>query len=250
MTNKRRRFGRRRNGSRFRRSGRRISGVSGQAGNFGSSGFRTRRTSRRQWRNLLWRETQSKQHWRSNLSASTPITTQSSPDLVDVVTAQAIGTNFWTTAGGTVPAETGVAVPGFVGDIVLRGGKSTISFCNISNADTGDACRVRLWMVWTITRPEFSLVPATPVPNAWDPSMIPDFGRIGKVIGFREFWVNPGSVPMQVTFRWKPQKVDRTIHNIGGETLVYFFTINGHNTGSDTVVEQLSYNISFAADAI
>jgi len=246
---KKRRLNRRRYGK-FRRSGRRVTTVSGQSGSIRNNGFRSRRTSHRRWRNILWTSTLPKQHWRSVKSVSSTQNTQSSPDLVDIITAQAMPDNFWTTAEGLQPAETGVAAPtGFTGDLVLRGGKASISFSNIGNADTADAIRIRLWMVWTIKEPA-AILPTIPVPTAWDPSLIPDFGRLGKVIGHREFFIVPGNVPMEVSFFFKPQKIDRAIFNAGGETLSWFWAANGLNTGADSYVVQQSSNLSFTGDVL
>jgi hypothetical protein len=249
--NKRRRTGRRRNkfGRLHGELSRRIAGVSGQAGTIGKQGFRTKRMSGRSWRGLLWRETQSKQHYRSCGSGSGTQVTQISPASVVVQNTQVIPANFWASPFVQV-AEDGVTPPSFIGDLVIRGGKCSVSFCNIGNGDTGDAVRCKLWMVWTNSHPDATLLPTGAVPASWDPSLIPDFQRLGKIIGFREFWLLPGSIPMEVSYRLRTQKVDRVVHNNGGETIIFIFTLAGHNTGVDSVTEVTNFNLSFTGDIV
>lgn len=238
---RRRRFTSRRN---------RVNVTSGQLGNWTNNGFRTRRIGRSQWRHLLWNDTLFKQHWRSLGSSASTQTTDLNPDVVTIVVLQALPDSFWTVAGGTQPADTGVVPPGFSGDIILRGGKSVISFTNPGNNDTGDAIRLRLWMVWTTRNPPAvgTVFPVSSV-HGWDPSMIADFAVFGKVIGEREMFLLPGSKPMEVTYRYKPRKVDQAIHNVGGEQLYWVFAIDGMNTGADSIILQASHSLSFSGDA-
>jgi len=247
-TSKRRRFTGRFTGRR-RRFGRRVQTLSGQLGSIRSQGFRSRRLSRRAWRNNLWRSTLAEPHWRTDFVQAATIPVPAAVEACSVVTVQALGNDFWTVGGGALPLDLAVPVPEFVGNITLRGGVSTISFSNPNNADTADAVKVRLWMIWTAKEPVLGILPSTA--NAgFDPSLVPDFERFGRIIGSREFWLLPGNKPMEVKYRYRPHKIDQVIHNNDGQQLYWMFTVSGHQVGAESIVLKAYYNASFSADAI
>lgn len=232
---------------------RRVSAVSAQLGNVKSIGFRSRRMSRSAWRRALWRDTLFKQHWRSLESGSQTLNAPASIDDAELGYLPALNASFWTAGGGTVASDVGGTVPLFTGDIVLRGGISKIQF---SNNAVSDSIRVKLYMVWANTSPTVAgVLPAggSIVDAAWDPSLLADFARFGKVIGQREFIIVPGQRPTEVSYRYKPRKVDQVVFNNLGEQLFWMWTINQMSNvdgGTQAVTVQRSHNVSFSGDAI
>lgn len=262
FNNKRRKF------SKGRRGRGRLS-VSAQAGNLSSAGFRRNRIRPRTLRKFLWRDTIYKNHFRSAADRSTSITTPPPAGLplvpqLDTVrfnfvsvlpdNATAPFTPFWTTGGGAISSDTGVAVPLFNGDIVIRGGMARATF---NNNGTSDAVRLRLFMVRSIYNPNFSVLPAANSifgPTSWDPSLLPDFVKFGRVLRSWEFLMLPGQRPITVKFPLKTRKIDQDIHNSArGQRFFWMFHVSNCSdvdTAANTVTTHFSHNLSFVGDAI
>lgn len=227
---------------------RRVQTISGQSGTIRNTGFRSKRLRRGAWKRYLWRSTLNDPHYRTLFADSNLTPTPANINTCTIDSARAIGNNFWTIPQGLQQLDNGVTPPTFVGDITLRGGVSKIMFSNSSSQNTGDAVKVNLYMVWTNRNPDFSILPTIAL-TGWDPSLIPDFERLGKVIGTREFWCLPGAIPMEVLYRYTPRKVDQAIHNAGGEQLLWVYALSGSQNLTDQVEAQATYNLSFSADA-
>lgn len=232
---------------------RRAPTVSAQRGNVAGIGFRSRRMRRITWRRLLWNQTLFKPHFRSVVDASNTIPAPVSVDAARLDSTFALAANFWTAAGGLQSIDNGVPVPGaFVGDIVLRGGLSRLL---LSNNATVDSVRVRVFTVWTNKNPDLSIVPAvgSAVQISWDPSLVPDFERFGKVLKSQEFILLPGQRPIEITYRHKIRKVDQAIHNLGGEQMIWIITTSQCSNvdgGTQAVTISNGYNISLCGDAV
>lgn len=218
--------------------------------------FRTKKTSLRTWRNMLWRDTAAKTHYRSIFDATTPMATPN--DLINATLApfNALTTPFWTAAGGAQQADTGVAVPTFNGDIILRGGISRIAISNRPDSTilNSDVCRVTVYAVWTDSNNSGVVLP-TVVKTMWDPSLFPDFTRYGKVMFKREALLKGDGEAVQVYFKYKPQKIDQAVFSAGGSRLVWMVLVSQlTNSELVPVAENLdvvnSHNISFSADAV
>jgi len=158
-----------------------------------------------------------------------------------------VGQQFWTVGGGAVATDIGVPVPLFRGDITLRGGVSENIFYNKST--TSDV-RIKLWLLTTVTLPNFSFFPAAPS-LAWDPTSSADFiTNVGRPFMTREIMLEQGN---SYTFktRFKLRKIDQESYSTGGRSLFMFMII--HNVGSSvaTSVDLVSsQNLSFSGDAI
>jgi len=213
-------------------------------------GFRTKKVSRRRFNNFLWNSTLFSTHYRSVLSALTaPVTPASG------VTGTIFGINmhriaanqFWTTAGGLIQTDAGVTAPTFKGDIILRGGQYEVQFQNSSS--TLDI-RIKIWLVKTVTNPDFTFEPTLP-PIGWDPTSSPDFIKeIGKPFMAREVTLEQGN-SYTMKGRFKLQKIDQTTYNSQGNSIVmYVMLCNVGHAVSTTVGILSSHNMSFSADAI
>lgn len=223
--------------------------VSAQDGRSFANGFRSRRMSKSAWRRSLWTSTLHKAHYRSVETNSVNIAAPVVIDTAALIQFQALAGDFFTVAGGLQQIDAGIPPPLFSGDITLRGGISKLSF---SNNGTGDAVKVRVFTCWTNRNPDQTILPGT-VPSDWDPSLIPEFERFGKVTGMREFFLLPGNRPSEISYRYKPRKIDLSIYTNGGEQLMYIVTISSTSTltlGGETVTFLKSHNVSFAGDAV
>lgn len=249
----RRRFVRRR----FRRG--RTQGITNRMSAASSIGrFRTRRTRPSVFRRRLWRDTEDKSHYRSVGAATTPVTTPvglGQPMTTATLTVITPGNAFWTAAGGAQSEDTGVAVPSFIGDIILRGGVSRLCVANRTSATEvtpTDNVRVTIFTVWTKPSIAGFAFPAT-VPISWDPSVFPDFQRYGKVIGKKEAILSASGDSVEVYFRHKVQRIDQAVFNLGGSRLNWFVLVS-ETTNSDTATAETvditnSISYSFAGDA-
>ena len=264
---RRRTFKKRRITRRTRRNGNRSSGRSttSRASNATSVGtFRTRKTSLSTYRNMLWRDTAMKTHYRSVFDTQltpamlTPNTSNSAT--LTIINGLPV---FYTTAGGAVVANLGGAVPVFDGDIILRGGIARIALANrVEQTATQltDNVRITVYAVWTGANPNTTVFPAigTPVPTMWDPSLIPDFERFGKVMWKKEALLKADGESVQFYFKFKVQKIDQAVFNqvggVRGQQLVWMVLASQlSNTegapASETIDCLTSHNVSFSGDS-
>lgn len=164
------------------------------------------------------------------------------------------GNAFWTTGGGALPHDTGVPLPTFNGDIILRGGIIKLAFTNMwQTTDTrgSDPVRITLFAVWT--KPELPPIafPAN-VPILWDPSHVPDFHQYGKVLYKKEWLLKGDSEVCELTHRLRTQKIDRYIYTDNGSRLGFFYLLSqtsNTDSSSEAVTVTSSISFSFSADA-
>lgn len=243
----------RRNGFKKRRTMRRrkaprqSNGTSLQTKGYGIQ-YRGKKTSRRVYAKHLWDSTLFKQHWRSLSSTSFNIVTTASNvtgTLTGINLWKNAGTSFFTAAGGTVLADTGAVVPTFIGDIILRGGRTEVTFYNSSA--TGDV-RIKVFLLNTVTDPGFSIEPVSP-PIGWDSTVSPDFAQqIGKTWMMKEVVIEQGN-SWTYQMRHKLCKIDQLTYSIEGKSpLMYALLSNVGHIVPTTVVITKSYNLSFSGD--
>jgi len=227
---------------------------SAQFGKAAYNGFRTRKTSVKTFRNWLWRDTAYKAHYRSIAGFSGNVSTTNDTTLATFGANRALFNtvaDFWVPLGGANPIDLGTPVPTFGETIILRGGISRITFASNS---TDDAVRVRCWAVWANPNPTLNNI--SPVPIEWEPSCFEDFKRFGKIMDMREIMLIPGSRPFDMTWRYKPQKIDKEIFNTSnGSQLYWMYTVSQCNNtelipAAETVTVTISYNVSFSADEV
>jgi len=220
--------------------------------------FRGRKMSLRNYRNMLWRDSAMKPHYRSVFDAVGTITTPLSNGTATLQLLNAMPPSFWIAGNGTKALDTGVAVPTFSGDIILRGGIARISLANRVGAagNANDAIRCTVFAVWTRQNPNAITAPTGVVETLWDPSVFPDFDRIGKVLFKRTAILKGDGEALEVFFKYKVQKIDQAIYNqagaLRGNALVWMIHIS-QMSDADAVTETIelciSHNVSFSADA-
>jgi len=152
--------------------------------------YKHKRFNRRAFSKRLWNSTLDKTHWRSYQTVTGSANTNASAALMQIsfVDPFTNGAFFWTSAGGAQPTDTGGSVPLFSGDIILRGGKWSLTYCNTSATDT---IKMTVWYTFTVSRPDTSIIPTTAGPG-WDPSMLPDFAtKYGKIMRTEQVLLAP-----------------------------------------------------------
>jgi hypothetical protein len=190
-------------------------------------------------------------HYRSVFTASIARTVPASIDVGIMNVSKAIENNFWTAAGGAILLDAGVALPTFRGDITLRGG---VSKCWLSNDAAVDSVRAKVYLVWTNHNPDAASLTAldgTTVEAGFDPSMVPDFMRSGKVIKSYEHILLPGQRPVEIVYRYKIRKIDQAVHNANGEQLFWITILSQMSNidgGTQSVVFGKTHNLSFSGD--
>lgn len=229
--------------------------MSGQMGNVSRSGFRKRMIPKRVYRSLLMKDTMFKPHFRSVFTNAFTLTTPlglGQASFFDSVALSAV-TPFWTVAGGAQPIDLGVPVAIFdPSSIVLRGGLSRITFTNNS---TADSVRIQLYVMWAQDSADASTIPpnGTLVPTSWEPTVAPDLTNNFKMMYRREFILLPGSRPMCISHRYKPQKIDSHEFLNASSKLHFMYTLeqtSNVNLGAESVTVVLDYNLSFVGDVL
>lgn len=257
MAFKRKRVSTRRNGTKKRKSsfkranrrgGRKTADFTGFNTRGTSIGFRGRKVSRSAFKKHLWDSTLFKSHYRSVRTTAGDVTSPAND-----VTCTITGLNmykhdanpFWVAAGGGVSVDTGIALPLFIGDVILRGGVYTATFANT----TANDMQLKLWFSTTVPDPVITIVP-TNTALSWDPSMTPDFNSQVAKSWMQKTVIIEGGNSYSISHRFKIQKVDQTTYIVEGLTPIIWMSLSnlGHSTASVLRVVR-SYNLSFSADA-
>lgn len=212
--------------------------------------FRSKKISGRRWRNLLWTSTLQKAHYRSNGAFAQTLTTGAIPTNKSVTLIEALDntvSTFWIGTGGAVALDEGAALPGFEGDIVIRGGKTSISFFNDSALNPVE---MEAFYVIPASRPNYFNFPAT-VNIGWDPSQIVEFSKdIGKIIYRTKFLLEPLATST-IDRRLRVQKIDQGAWTDGTRPkwIVTARDFSGSAVLTTNVVTSSYFNLSFSADA-
>jgi len=248
--------------TRRRRSRRNGKSTTSRASNATSVGtFKGRKTSLRTYRNMLWRDTLMKSHYRSVFDTAFTLGTPNTTTGANVAQIIALP-RFWEAGGGaTFPANVGGTVPTFDGDIILRGGVCRIALANRVDALAAiqtDNVRCTVYAVWTTANPA-ALGLSNPVSTMWDPSLVPDFEKYGKVMWKREVLLKADGESVELFFKFKVQKIDQAVFGsalatIRGQSLMWLVHVSQlTNTEAAPTPENIdilvSHNVSFSSDA-
>lgn len=211
-------------------------------------GFRGRKVSRRAFKKHLWDSTLFKTHYRSLLTTASNVilpTNDVQSILFGLNMIRHTSNPFWTVAGGCLPSDTGVAVPTFIGDVILRGGVYTVTFFN----DSPNEVKIKLWESYTVADPVLSILPVLPS-TAWDPSATADFNaQIGKPYSNKTVLMD-SNTSYTYSSRFNVQKIDPTTYTAEGRSPIIWVSIyNCGNSVANTVRVVREYNLSFSADA-
>lgn len=229
--------------------------------------FRRKPFSARRYQRQLFRQTDSRAHYRSIRSIASALTTNNvalsltASDVRVDFPLQYLGANFWTAAGGASSNDPSVALPTFSNStIVIRGGSIWYTFFNedpTSQTDnfSGDGIKLKLWFGYTNER--VANVPAAfPISadNSWDPTILADLSEnYGKIYYATEVLISPGQC-FEFKRRLRPHKLEyNTFVNGGNQPFIFWQAINMKAVGgASNAVYTIKggYNLSFSADAV
>jgi len=243
---KRRRFMRKR---RMFRRGSRSNAVTSKSGVGNRFGFRSRRLRPRQWRRVLWRDTLSQTHYRSNSSNNFVLTAAGTAFQYQIGQAAALrisGNQFFTAGGGLILPDPPAATA-FIGNITVRGGIIGIRIANMNATVT--AQEVKVYLIKTSRNFVVANIPANRF-LGWDPTIEPDFQlNVGRIVMAREAILENGS-SVDFKFRLRPFKIDRDEYDNDKNSFLWVIMWNDNEGAASAVSVAPYYNISFAADAI
>jgi len=224
---------------------------------YGGIRYRARRWSRRRWNSTLWSSTQQKSHYRVAATWIDTITTPASATLQRMQIMQATDNGsgkFWEAGGGALDVDGGT-MPLFTDDIVIRGGKVsiTITFVDASVA-LGDHLKLRIHLVKGAKNVNLTNFNSSARDAAYDSTMFPEFRDVvGRIVLSRSFQLSPEQGSSRtISFRIPIQKVD-----IGAwsslSTGRYYWVLMANNPANNTATVAnitMSMNLSFSGDVI
>lgn len=242
-----------------RRITRKSTNWTSQSSKGGGLGFSNKRTSRRQFKRILWNSTVPQNHFRSNGASTTNILTPAGAGTASTMTVTVIAsrrpasTNFYVAAGGAINPDGG-AIPTFLtnADITVRGGIYGLRLCNAPDLTDTDKDPVSciVYAIRTTKNWNSTNVP-TSVNVGWDPTLTQDFQtNIGKVIFRKNFLINDGEV-INIERRMAIQKIDQTEY-VNSISEIVWFILSGNTSSitSKVVLGTTYHNLSFVADAV
>lgn len=207
-------------------------------------------------------------HYRGVRMTSFPRTTNAlglsnlaSDVYVDFPLQYASANDFFTTAGGAIPIDGGVAFPTFnPSSIVIRGGSICLYISNMdatSGSGAGfaaEALRVKYWYGFTNSRP--TNIPAlfpSQQSQMWDPTCLSDFKEnYGKIYAAGEVLLQGGQV-FEFKRRLRVQKIDYAAFKQGGNQPFIMYqvcTIDDSAANNSPYTVKCGYNISFSGDTV
>jgi hypothetical protein len=239
-----------------RRRTRKTTNWTSQRGSGSGISFSKKRTSRRQFKRLLWNSSVAQTHYRSNFAFTTAISTAGIPSTmtVTVIASRRFNNqNFWTTAGGAINPDGGT-IPTFAtnSDFTIRGGIFGIRMTNspdVLDSDK-DSIQIIAYLVRTTKNWNSSNLPAS-VPVGFDPTLVQDFQtNIGKVVYKKEFLLEDTGVSV-IERRMGLSKIDITEYQNSQSEFVWII-LSGINSGVTVkgVTIVTYYNLSFVGDAV
>jgi len=217
--------------------------------------------SPRRWRRRLLSDSFASTHYRSIFARGFAFGTAAvGPGATsnlhfDKVLALPSATPFWTTGGGAQPVDQGNAVPGFGRNIILRGGRISVTAALRTNAV--ETVKVTVFLIWRKPCSDDTIVPANgDRAFLWDPSVEPDFTRYGRILWKKHALLEPqtGSSSVQMFHNLRPQKIDHENFEKNGQHLEWVVCCQKitalNNLATTTVDFQFGHSLSFSGDEI
>jgi len=238
-----------------RRSGRKSTSFTSQAGTGGGLRFSARRVSRRRYRSMLWNASQLQTHWRSNHSSTITVLTPGTADTmtVGITPARNFGNGFWTTLGGGVNPDGG-GMSAFVanGDLTIRGGMMGMRVSNIPDAADvdKDALQCTVFLLRTSVNFNSGVIPST-VRQGWDPTLVADFKQnVGHIVLRKTFLLAEGEVGT-VERKMPVQRIDQSEYLLSHNEYIWLFVCSNTSAISAKSLRLVPYyNLSFVGDAV
>jgi hypothetical protein len=224
---------------------------------------RGRKLSKRQWRNILWRDTIAKEKFHSVQSLQGTFVTPANQTQQNTTVAEVFdnANPFWTAAGGVQPNTPAGTAPSLNPNrVVVRGGLISITIHN--PVVTVEDLKVRVQLIYpkmqttrwnTTTRtnnPLVDWIAALPNPSTLD-FTLQDWAEYADFfyppVMDKQFILRSGDA---TTFksRLRVQSIDADLFKMGGGSLFPRFIIYSSNIGSSTAITastQITSNLSF-----
>lgn len=236
--------------------GRKSNAFTSQSGSGGAINYKSRKTSRRAYKNHLWNSTLFKEHYRSIGAVGTTMNTPATFNTMTILAEKAIdngaAANFWLAAGGAIPPDALQPLPAFSGDVIIRGGKIGLRLANTLDSVATAATTVHGVAMLIRTTKNFAAgVITTPQLVGWDTSVIPNFDtQVGRVIYRKNFLLKDSDTSL-IEYRLKLQKIDVGDFNATFNTYLWVIMVgNVDNATAHGVAVTKYFNLSFSADAI
>lgn len=226
--------------------------------------YRSKKTSRRKYKNKIWNDGMLKAHYRSCLSTGSVIATPNNITGVTVGIFPALpntaGAAFYTSTGGLRAIDVGVAASTAGREVAIRGGLIRITIANPTPdnvAGGSESIRAKVWLVFANSNPDFGVIPIADSSQLWDPSVQADFNKFGKIVLSREMDLPPNNSAMDIQHRLKVQLVDRGIFEtpVQGKQLFWIVAV-GQLTATEGIAtaESLtvvtSHNLTLTMDQV
>lgn len=156
---------------------------------------------------------------------------------------------FWTSGGGAIQSDVGVAVPTFTGDVVVRGGVLGIRITNQS-ADTQPQ-QVRVTLFRTTDKQGVAPPGIANQPVGFDVSQLVDFKTLyGKIMMTKTALLENSNV-VECVFRMKVHKVDQYDYSQLTKRFYWAVSVGGTESAAASTATVTQYwNASFVADAV
>lgn len=221
----------------------------------------SKKYSPRKWRRHLLGDTHSNTHYRSLWTQRVTPVAPADPNEGSFSKYTALPEStvqkFWVTPAAK-SADTGDPVPGFGRNIVIRGGRITLSVGLRPGllAASEETIKVVIFLIWRKPCSDNAILPSSTTDSwTWDPSVVPDFTRYGRVVRKWQAILEPktGSSSVQVFHPLKPQKIDHENFEQKGsqfEWVVGLNKISFNTAGTHTVYVNFGHSLSFSGDEI
>lgn len=210
--------------------------------------FRGRKTSKRSYRNELWKSTNMMQHYRSVFTDFLVAPAATLRNSAQVYQYTMIPTDFMFITGGAQTPVIGATTWG--NDFTIRGGVCTLHLTNPTTNVDG-VMVVTVYEMITTGRGQTPNPALGLVDRAWDPSVDFALNDQFKIFKKHKFIISIGET-VEIQRRQKLRKWDRTHQSVNGEFIpVWYITVSNDRglAGRDLHVLR-SHNISFTGDIV
>lgn len=236
--------------------------------------YRSKKLSKKRWRNLLWNETLSQQHYKTVINSLQAVNTPTGTTQLGVTGLNALssvtGSEFWKTTGGLQDPGFGIIPPwgGASGTgvpepltIVIRGGRI---FCNIVNNSATDTVNVRVQLVFpkqqlrsfddSVTSNTYSAwiaaIAGVARPYSWSLQDAPDYSEyLHPPVIDKTMDLKPGD-DLNIFWKVRVTKIDADAFKRSGgwfpQWIVYCNQRNDVTVGANTLACDIGHNMSFA----
>lgn len=227
-----------------------------------------RKLNKRNWRNMLWRDSLGQFKYKSTLSG---VSTVSTPNNLTQKTLAALismsdvaGSMFWQPTGGLQPTNFGFVAPTLVPEsIILRGGMIGISVCARQSA--ANSCRIQIYLAYP--KQQGRSADDTASSNTFTSWLVANIGSydlmytLQDLPDYQEYFhppiltkealVHPGE-NVEVYYKMRIRKIDVSQWWRGGLAPYWFVCVSQTSNvdgGAETLDVVISHDVSFTTSS-